>query len=558
MAALSISQQPDPIHWMHHVTFREHRYRLLHHQCGTIGIFTVRLLQATQLRRSYWSPLALGPVKMFGLSKAHGPVSSFCEFTLDFVNHSDHACHSNNSSRTNRHDGNGGDRKPPARTNTTTTNRSNSSNNNNNNNPNKPMMVSPVIPNNDHPVWGDTCHFEFPLRKGAAPHDGMRVVLNVTVREDATAVEQMIPGMNHILHPHRMLGVGQIDLTELCFGENIITGQPLPGVRDAWIDLTLPRNQNDENDDENDSNSDCNNTGSHDHHQDMDRKRPAQNTTSTWHHSDHSDTKKDPLATLDSRDPTSNHNINNNNNSSNNNSNYGKVRVLVSYQPVGLEPQSKDIVAFESFARHYVRTTSCPPILDPLLPLTVLDRRGSFLLVEYRIMASSSSTTTTSARQQHEKVCVRVHRNAVFVIERQNIIDAATNLALLPVDVALSTPIGRATQRAMTPVVVASRELLMPALLSAKLVWLAARTTGLGVTHGLLALTGTLWHEGTTSLTSGGGGGDTTNSHHHRHSGSSSNIHRHDSNGGSSSHHPYRHGPTQDRRSNATAKFVQL
>ena len=36
MAALSQQQQPDPIHWMNHVTFREHRYRLLHHQCGTI------------------------------------------------------------------------------------------------------------------------------------------------------------------------------------------------------------------------------------------------------------------------------------------------------------------------------------------------------------------------------------------------------------------------------------------------------------------------------------------------------------------------------------------
>ena len=99
MAALSISQQPDPIHWMNDVTFREHRYRLLHHQCGTIGMVTVRLLQAAHLRRSHWSMLALGPVKLLGLSKAHGPVSSFCEFTLDFVD--PHSCCQSDHSTSN-------------------------------------------------------------------------------------------------------------------------------------------------------------------------------------------------------------------------------------------------------------------------------------------------------------------------------------------------------------------------------------------------------------------------------------------------------------------------
>jgi hypothetical protein len=395
------------------------------------------------------------------------------------------------------------------------------------------MMVSPVIPDNDHPVWGDMCHFQFPLQKGAAPQDGMRIVLNVTVREDATAVEQMIPGMNQI-HQHRRLGVGQLDLTELCLGENLITGQPLPGVRDAWMELSLPQNHSEDETDCNDSNNDDDNNCEQDQ-RDTDRKLPAQTyastaTTSMLHHSDHSDVKKDPLVSVSvskSKDPP------NNSNQKSSNS-YGQVRVLVSYQPVGLEPQLKDIVAFESFARHSLRTMSCPPIIDPLLPLTVLDRRGSFLLVEYIV----------SSRQ--EKVCLRVHRNAVFVIERQNIIDAATNLALLPVDVALSTPIGRATQRAVTPVVVASRELLMPAFLSAKLVWMAARTTGLGVTHGLLALTGTLWHEGTTSLTGGGNNNNNGNhSNHHSNTVGGRNNDRHRS-------------ILQDRRSNATAKFVQL
>ena len=506
---------------------------------------TVRLLQAAHLRRSHWSMLALGPVKLLGLSKAHGPVSSFCEFTLDFVDphsccQSDHSTSNySNTNTNNTSNSNSNHQKPAARTNHTIATSTTTANNN------KPKVVSPIIPNNDNPVWGDTCHFEFPLSKGAAPHDGMRIVLNVAVREDATVVEQMLPqlpvrlpGMQqHQHHHHRLLGVGQLDLTELCLGENLISGQPLPGVRDAWMELSLPRNPDDQPDETADDESPAaydtttttttNNNNAKTLHgtenaSDADRKLPAKQT------SDRSETNQD---------------------TNNNSTNYGKVRVLVSYQPIGLEPQIKDIVAFESFARHSLRTTSCPPILDPLLPLTVLDRRGSYLLVEYCIMAPPSR----HGRPRPEKVCARIHRNAVFVIERQNIMDAATNLALLPMDVALSTPIGQATQRAVTPLVLAGRELLMPTILSAKLVWMAARTTGLGVTHGILALTGTLWHEGTTSLT---GGGHSNHSNHHHHQVSGGGVAGGGARAGPNHHN---HGRvTQGRRSNATAKFVQL
>jgi hypothetical protein len=588
MAALSIQQQPDPIHWMNQVTFREQHYRLLHHQQGTTGIFTIRLLQAQQLRRSHWSPLALGPVKLLGLSKAHGPVSSFCEFALTFLPPEEVSMSSSSSSSSTSKSTSGGssastsnscssaascsdstmmdeDRKPAAvqvQGSTTTSMRTTSSS------ARKPIFTSPVIPNNDHPVWaeGDTaCHFEFPLQKGAAHTnanagnnhyssndqrgDGMRIVLTVTVREDATTLEQMIPSLpglqsqsshNHNSNnQHRMLGMGQIDLTELCFGEYSCTGQPCPSVQDAWIPLSLPRNTN-------------NDPNCHEPQQPSTTARTtsaaaacAENHKVSSLQSDCSSTtqslKTDPLAGSDTKQ----------NSSDNNNTNdYGRVRVLISYQPVGLEPQPKDIVAFESFARHDVRNMSCRPVMDPLLPLTVLDRKGSYLLLEYVVQRHQHHRHhhhhhRAMVHQPTEKACVRVHRNAVFVIERQNIMDAATNLVLLPVDVAMSTPIGQATQRALSPIVTASRELLMPALLSAKLVWLATRTTGLGVAHGVIALTGTVWQEGTSSLTggnnnnnsSGGGRGNLHRRHH-----SSENI------------HPRRH----DRRSNATAHFVQL
>ena len=48
-----------------------------------MGTFSVRLLEAAELKRSYWSALALGPMKHLGLSKAHGQISSFVSFCLD-------------------------------------------------------------------------------------------------------------------------------------------------------------------------------------------------------------------------------------------------------------------------------------------------------------------------------------------------------------------------------------------------------------------------------------------------------------------------------------------
>jgi hypothetical protein len=467
MAALSAAQQPDPIHWVGQAAFRESRYRQLHHQCGVSGIFSVRLLQARHLRRSHWSPLALGPVKLLGWSKAHGAVSSFCEFSLDFGTNREEEEHlERRALRALHHQyshSSVGDRKPAAKSKSETNSKAK-----------KPLIVSPVIPHNDHPVWGDTCHFEFPLKKGAAPADGMRILLTVHVREEATAVEQIFPrdhgdGNTH----HRLLGRGQLDLTDLCLGDDAITGQALPGVMDAWIDLTLPRH--DDGDDDTDMDMHMGDSSGED-------CKPAASLLSNDSTSSLPTKAKDPL--LKKSRSTSSASTEDTSNAS-----YGQVRVLVSYQPVGMDPQPKDIVALESVARQNRHYASCRPVLDPLMPFTVLDRRGSYVLAEYMLQDTSRT-----------KVCVRLHRNAVFVIERQTILDAATNLALLPVDVALSTPLGHAVQQALTPLVHAGGELLMPALLSAKLVWMAARTTGLGVASGLFALTGTLWREGATSL----------------------------------------------------------
>jgi hypothetical protein len=436
-AAESISHQPDPIHWQRDSSFRDSQYRQLHHQRGVCGIFSCRLLEANDLQRMYWSALAIGPVRHLGLSKAHGPVSSFCSFSLGFRDDHPHivmaAASSLSSSagkkmplsvamaaaKLQQKTGGGGaaagssssydgDRKPAART--------HSVRKNNNSAERKPSVVSPVIANHNNPVW-DNFHFEFPLKKGAC-RDGQRVFLEVRVDEEGTAVESFLPA-------NRLLGIGAIDLTDLCLGETS-TGQPLPGVRDAWIDIYTGQ---DEQSDE------------------------------------------DPLLLPPHMKRWT-----------------GRVHVLLSYGSFGIDPQPRDIIALESFARRDPVKSTCRPVLDPLGPLVVLDRRGVYVLAEYVLRDSRKAT-------------VRLHRNTIFVIERQNWVDAAHNIALLPIDVALATPLGRGAQQALAPVVTAGRELMMPALLTVKLLWMAARTTGLGVVSGVQALGSTVWHEGSSSLT---------------------------------------------------------
>jgi hypothetical protein len=498
MAAASVGT--DPIRWTESSAFRNRNYRLLHHQRGLCGLVAIRLLEGAGLERSHWTPLALGPVRHLGLSRAHGAVSAFCTLTLHCADHHHHQQQqdgdngSSSSTSTQHQDIN------------SSTGKSKSANSGKTANiPQQqtkkkcPSVVSPVVPNDSNPVW-DNCHYEFPLAKGACG-DGQRVCLQVAVEEDGTAIERFLPtgGGGGGGGTDRLLGVGTLDLTELCLGETA-SGQTLPGIQDAWIDIVL-----------------------HEHEpiqQHCGSKGKDLSTSSSSPYCTNDPLAPPPSAKEEEPSTRTVARVK------------GRVRVLVSYAPCGLEPQPRDVVAFESFARRrHPRASTCRPVLDPFLPLTVLDRRGSYLLCEYALLSSRGGNSTA-------KACVRLHRNAVFVIERQNWVDAAHNLALLPVDVALSTPVGRATQHALAPVAHAVSELVMPAALSLKLVWVATRTTGLGVLSGVGALASTVWHEGSHSLTGGGshsGGGGLSASHHLRHRG-----------GGM-------HGS-----SNANAKFVQL
>lgn len=456
---------PDPIHWERGASYREQAYRHLHHQEGLIGRFQIRLLEAADLKRSYWSALALGPVKLLGLSKAHGAVSSFCTFSLRYEN--PYLCDAEDGTRRSLPPiakmAGGGDLKPRAKLVS--------------NVPKFGSVVSPVIPQDNNPVWTN-CAFDFPLRKvpGTAV-DGQRILLTLRVDEDGTAVENMlpVPGVPKG-DDARLLGTGTLDLTSLCLGQNVMTGQPQPSVLDTWIPIRLSDRDVDE--------------------EDVAAAAAASSKLSLDDHDLYNPKKKKS----NSKDDDNTGNIT------------GRVRVLVSYNPHGMDPQKHDVVALESFARHGSnnndqKIATCPPVLPPLLPMTVLECSGPWLLVEYQLRPQSGQYAGYRGlawSSNNRKACLRLHRNCVFVIERKNIVDETINLALLPADVFMRTPLGQGSAELLGPLFVASRQLLMPALLSAKLMWMAVRTTTLASVTGVQAATSAMWAEGSSSLLTDG------------------------------------------------------
>ena len=401
------ASQADKIHWERDAAYRNQAYRHLHHQDGLIGKFQVRLLEASDLQRSHWSALALGPVKLLGLSKAHGAVSSFVSFSL--------GAESRDSEWEQEKVE---DSKPVAK------------------GPATKRFRSPVISQNSNPVWTN-CQFDIPLEKGMF-QDGQPILLKLRVDEDSTAVENLIPNS-----PDRLLGFGSLDITSLCLGQTILEGQAQVGVMDTWVPISMPGDE-----------------------PQKEEKSYSKKVDST---------KKQDM-------------------SSSATNTAGRVRVLVSYQPHGMEPQSNDIVALEAFARQNPKTASCQPVLPSLLPLRVSKRSGPWLLVEYQLQDRIHESS-------NDKACIRLHRNAVFVIERKNLVDETLNLALLPADVFISTPLGKSTMEFVAPLWIASTRLLMPAVLSTKLLWMAVRTTTKASLTGVHAATSAVWNEGSSSLT---------------------------------------------------------
>jgi len=396
----------DKIHYDKEAAFRNGNYRKVFHQEGTIGNFSIRLLEA-------------------GLSKANGEISSFVGFCLD----------------------------------TTTTSTSTKSVN---------SYESPIVPKTNNPVWTN-CQFDLPLHKGAF-QDGEPIRILVRVEEDTALLEDMIPGISSIGGIARLLGVGHLDVTQLCLGQHPITGRPVTSTLDAWVPIRLGKEQKpsvvlEASDEEL-----------------LLQKKIAVDNISTIENMPVSSFKGDKDTSYDAKATS------------------GKVRVLITYQPHGMNPQRNDVVALEAFARQNLRTATCHSILPSLLPMYVIEVKEPWVLVKYKLPFEANTIYNYHGVSENDNdrkayiLNMRIHRNAIFVIERKNLIDTTMNLVLQPAELILTTPLGRSARDILGPLMVTSKQLMMPVLLSSKLLWMA-------VSSGVAAARTVFFSEGSSSLT---------------------------------------------------------
>mmetsp|Transcript_477 Transcript_477/g.671 ORF Transcript_477/g.671 Transcript_477/m.671 type:complete len:552 (-) Transcript_477:21-1676(-) len=502
-ANTKLQQSPDPIHWDPSYSFRSKPYRHLHHQNGKIGTFTVRLVEAKDLRRHHWSVLGMGVVKHLGLSNAHGDVSSFAsmkvgyrfredaisdgsgtgsgadrhhEYTTSNCTHpyGNQGRYSHDAASQNWQQGNiaqsaavASSSVPSSNNDITKSSRCQD----------KSYIIytdhstfnSTTIDSNSNPKWPtvqtqtNTSTFHIPLKKGNMPQDGMEIILSIQMIEKRSAVDSLVPigkgGGNGLL------GSGEINLTRLVMRGLIFSSSrnssghsntassydgkedDVVDVLDEWIYLSYDSNDNE-------------------------KSKSAESTK-------------------------------------NENDNYhGKVRLLISYEPHGLTPQQGDIVAFEAFARRPLELSRCPTIVQPLYPLQVKEIKGEFLLVKYEMLSNAasyhnqisaqlkthedylirkrdSSLSSSTQQKSNNKVNVskrfgalRIHRNTIFVIERTNLVDVAVDISLKPTDILLSTSVGQSVSHAAQPYVEAAGDILAPALLSSRLLLEAGKLGG--------------------------------------------------------------------------------
>lgn len=130
----------------------------------------------------------------------------------------------------------------------------------------------------------------------------------------------------------------------------------------------------------------------------------------------------------------------------------GEVRIVLQYEPHGLEPRVGDVVKLEGFGSY--PSALLAPVDE--LELTVKKTSGSYLLCSYVTKAGFDAT-------------LRLHRNNVFVAHRGSLVDRvyATFIAQ-PLEFVGSTPLGLACKDLMRPYINVARTFSIPALVAAK------------------------------------------------------------------------------------------
>ena len=481
----SLKKSPDPIHYDPNYSYRNQPYRHLHHQNGTIGYFNVRIVEARNLKRSHWSVLGMGVVKHLGLSNAHGEVSAFASLRLGYrfrkdnsnifgnvgTNRDNHimdqsnvdSCQQTSLQDTSYPDWQHSNIASVASVASASVNNTASKDSSTNNavNPsnviiytNNKMYQSSTIPSNSNPKWpsvqteNNTSVFNIPLTKGSMPQDGMDVILSIQMKEKTSAADSFVPIGKGGGSGDGILGVGEINLTGLVL-RDLLSQTSTIGTHLGDVQTN--------------------------------------STDGSVNEGDFADVYDQWINLTD----------NDNNSKGEENKSHGQVRLLISYEPHGLTPQKGDTIAFESFARRPTLVSKSPMIVPPLHPLKVKDIRGEYILAAFDMMISSfnhndnvgnhmdNSSSTEKVKKTRHLGSFRIHRNAIFVIERTNLFDTAVDLSLKPTDVLLSTKVGQDVSEAAQPYIDTVGDILAPAILSSKLLLEAGKIGGGAVAVGL-------------------------------------------------------------------------
>jgi len=420
-AKISTIHHPDKIRYNPNLSYRNQPYRYLHHQSGISGYFHLQLVEARDLRRHGWSVLGLGPMKSLGLSKAVGDVSSYAKFWLEFVVKDHYQDYYGNqpmkASKFYNYPSFNQRKNAPSQKSKT--------------------VRSSVISKNNSPIWNPydpktESKFQIPVSKhDLIQEDGMSIYLHVCVEEDRTAVEQILPLGVGGTGEGAVLGEGLIDLSSFLLGkqeenfnsvENDADGikglsknNTLRGALDVWVDLHPPNDYT------------TNQTG-----------EKASNNNSDFLKGSISkkiqEDQKSQKVYLNSKYPSkpshTKQEFNGNNDDSDsdleNTSECGRIRIILSYHPNGMNPQINDICCLESFARISLSKSMCPPILPPLSPFRICNIKYPYYWIEYEMESSSAEyddiyegghpqSLHSSTKEPIPKMGkLRIHRNTFF------------------------------------------------------------------------------------------------------------------------------------------------
>lgn len=125
----------------------------------------------------------------------------------------------------------------------------------------------------------------------------------------------------------------------------------------------------------------------------------------------------------------------------------GEIRLILQYEPLGLEPQVGDEVRLEGYGHHPVGFMPHECVMH------VMASNGQYILAEY----PTSSGFMAS---------VRLHRYCVYVSERITLFDRVSQTVWYPIQFALDTPLGKQVNQLVNPYVQVAISITAPAVLA--------------------------------------------------------------------------------------------